>query len=533
MHTSGTATDYNDLFDKFADYLTLTGSAFGLTYAGTGTGSLTDYKGGASSVAETFTITATSSTNFTVTGSVSGSLPDATVGTPYSQSTIAFTITAGGTAFVSGDEFTLATAPKWVEKWRTRGARVLATAGNTGQMAAQNIVDGKFAVDNARKFRLYLPTFPHDFEFTFPEAETIASYKLAAFHTDSPAYMPASWTFDYWTGSAWSTLDTVSGETGWTSTEIREYTVDSPVAATKYRLHVTAGGSSNYLSLGAARLLRSSGRDAAYGAAIWEAPGNDGDSEILVGVHVFERMDADYFNWEIAGFDSYLTGSLFRQQAGYHGELFLPLWDEAIPYWFVVDGRRAIVVAKLNTQYEIGYLGFLDPYFTPEQWPYPLAIGGALALGTTLPQWHDTSFRWSNASNSHRALTHADMVSGPFVDEPLYSQMRARDISGLWRGFFGTVSDQPYYPDPVGNMLWPVCCGLSLLDKNLDDGYTLWPVFLNTFTPNTIGELRGVRVVSGQGLTAETLIAIGAVDWIVFHNIFRTDRDDFLAVALD
>jgi hypothetical protein len=34
-------------------------------------------------------------------------------------------------------------------------------------------------------------------------------------------------------------------------------------------------------------------------------------------------------------------------------------------------------------------------------------------------------------------------------------------------------------------------------------------------------------------LSAETLINDGAIEWIAFHNIYRTDRDDFLAVALD
>ena len=74
---------------------------------------------------------------------------------------------------------------------------------------------------------------------------------------------------------------------------------------------------------------------------------------------------------------------------------------------------------------------------------------------------------------------------------------------------------------------------MSLLDLNLDGSRTLWPVMLNAAEPNTIGQLRGVAAVSGQGLTAETLIRLGAVDWMAFHNITRTGRDDFLAVALD
>ncbi len=65
-----------------------------------------------------YLLTATSATTFTVqspeeqtpggqTTGGSTALPNATVGTAYNSGGIAFTITAGGTAFVAGDSFTL------------------------------------------------------------------------------------------------------------------------------------------------------------------------------------------------------------------------------------------------------------------------------------------------------------------------------------------------------------------------------------------------------------------------------------------
>jgi hypothetical protein len=530
MFKTGTATDYSDLLDQLDDYLTAKGSAFGLTYAGTGDGTFTAYGGGASSVAETFTITATSATNFTVVGTLAGSIGPATVGTPFVHAKIEFTLTAGVTPFVSGDVFELATAPKWTSKRRALGCRILATAGNTGANAAQNLVDGKNAVDT-RYFRVNSAPEPFDIEFDFFETETIADYELAVFSATYPSSMPEAWTFDYWTGSAWATLDTVSGQTGWTESEVRSFNVGAPVSATKYRLHITTLGSAT-LQIGAVRLRRSDGVDAAFAATIWEAPGNDGNSEILVGVHPFERQDADYFNWELAGFDGYLASSAWYQQAGHHGKCYLPLWDASIPYWFVVDGRRVVVVAKLNTQYEVAYLGFVDPYFTPDQWPYPLAIGGALAFGPSIPAWNDIAWRWSNISNNHRALTHSDPGTQTYT-EPEYRQFRARQWAGSWLGYMGTSGDDIPYANEDAHFIWPAACGLMLLDPNLDGGYTRWPAMLNAATPNTIGEISGIAVVSGQDLTAETLINDGAIEWIAFHNIYRTDRDDFLAVALD
>lgn len=61
----------------------------------------------AAGVVETWSVVATSATNFTVTGSVSGAKAAATVGTPYTNGIVSFTITAGGAAFVATDSFSL------------------------------------------------------------------------------------------------------------------------------------------------------------------------------------------------------------------------------------------------------------------------------------------------------------------------------------------------------------------------------------------------------------------------------------------
>lgn len=532
MFEIGTATDYADLLDRLHTFLTAIGSAFGLEYTGTGDGTFTAYSGGADSVAETFTITATSATNFTVVGSVTGSLPAATVGTPYSEDEIAFLLTAGATPFVSSDEFTISTAPKWTSKRKALGCRVTATQVNTGAYGSQNLVDGKDDVSSRYWYVGSPVTLPQDIEFEFFEAETIDNYVLTQMNSAAQhAYGPKAWTFDYWTGSAWSTLDSQSDITDWNETGLQVFDIGSPVSATKYRLHITEIVSSS-LYLGAVRLRRSDNVDAAFSQTIWEAPGNDGDSAILCGAHLFERQDADYFNMEVASFDGFLATSLWRNQAGFHGNLYVPMWDASIPYWFVADGRRAIVVAKLNTQYEVAYFGLLDCYFSPEQWPYPVALGGSLALGDTVPAWNDDDWRWSNADNEHRAFPLSGPPNGSVADVG-YRQMRVRGLDGTWLGFDGTVGGTHYSSFANRNVIWPYISGLELLDANLDGSYTRFPLMLNAETPNTIGQPIGVACVTGQGLTSETLMRDGQIDWMALHNIFRTDRDEFYAVALD
>jgi hypothetical protein len=532
MFESGTATHYVDLLDKLNMFLTAKGSAFGLSYSGTGDGLLTAYSGGASSVAETFTITATSATVFDVVGSISGDIGDATVGTPFSHAKLEFLILAGGTAFIIGDAFTISTAPKWTSYRKTLGCQVVATQASSGQNAAQNVVDGK-TEESGMNWSVPAPvTLPQELEFTLFEAETITQYQMAAFMSSGYTNMPKSWIFQYWDGGAWQDLDTVTDYTLWTPTGVVTFDVDVPVSATKYRLHITAIQSTT-LVLGAVRLLRSSGVDVAFSQTIWKAPGNDGDEEIFCGAHAFERQDSDYFNWELSAQDGYVAGEGWRGQIGHHGKQYIPLWDESIPYWFIVNGRRVIVIAKIDIQYEVAYLGLHDPYFSPDQLPYPMALGGSMAHGPVIPIWWTDVWRWSNATTKHRAFTHSD-PGNPSTVYPEHMQLRARAWDGSWIGFEATNQDSISATPPADRgIVWPYRCGLSLVDPNLDGSYSLWPVMLVDGTPNTLGQLSGVACVSGQGVTAETLIRIGSIDWMVVPNINRTDRDDFLAIALD
>lgn len=94
--------DFSDATDPIAP----TQSNTLQSYVGTGNGTFVRYVGHANAPTETWTITATSATNFTVTGSISGAQAAATVGTPYNNGIIYFEIVAGGVAFVSGDVFT-------------------------------------------------------------------------------------------------------------------------------------------------------------------------------------------------------------------------------------------------------------------------------------------------------------------------------------------------------------------------------------------------------------------------------------------
>jgi len=104
----GYADGHKELLVAIKGFLCDAKKAFDIAAGGgnTGDGYVSAERASTSPVDETWTLTATSATNFTVTGSVSGAQAAATVGTPYDNSIVAFTIIAGDTAFVSSDSFT-------------------------------------------------------------------------------------------------------------------------------------------------------------------------------------------------------------------------------------------------------------------------------------------------------------------------------------------------------------------------------------------------------------------------------------------
>ena len=85
---------------------------FDLVYApttqpGGGKGTMSGLLPGEDAIAEVWTVEFTDATNFTVTGSITGTILPGLVGTAYTSDYINFMITAGATPFVAGDEFTV------------------------------------------------------------------------------------------------------------------------------------------------------------------------------------------------------------------------------------------------------------------------------------------------------------------------------------------------------------------------------------------------------------------------------------------
>lgn len=387
---TGTASSYLDLMDKLRRYAGGFGTA-GSPAPGsnTGNGTVTAVDTTAASLTETFTLTCTAaaanSGTFSVVGSVSGALASATVGTPYTNAFLSFTINDGSTDFIVGDSFTIAV---------TQGA--VAAAGD-------------------------------------------------------------AWEVMRWTGG-------------------------------------------NEL--------------------IMKGPGLDDAQEIFVGFKGEFSTPSDYFNWDCRGFTGFNAGNTFSGQSGASPAKYLSLWDSSIAYWFIVNGQRIIIVAKVSTTYHLGYFGYILPYGQPSAFPYPMLIAASIGTAAT---------RWSSTNRAHSNLTNPDYSS---PEDGVTNSADFYDVGGTWQPLACVNAVTP-------NALWPWCYQgnnglLSTIDVNPDGTYTLLPAVLMQQQPgnNLLGEIDGIYWTTGQSLGAEDIITNDGDDYLVVPNIFRSTRSDYCAVKL-
>lgn len=152
------------------------------SFTGTGTGKMAYQNGGVNAPTETWTITFSDATNFTVSGSVSGAQNAGTTGTAYiSNGTnpidalISFRIEVGGTAFVNTDAFVIAAtentyvngdANTWIldqYKSNTEFGLYGTAAGNFLVMHGEG--DGTEAIYIGLRFTRSAPTWNWEFRY--------------------------------------------------------------------------------------------------------------------------------------------------------------------------------------------------------------------------------------------------------------------------------------------------------------------------------------------------------------------------------
>lgn len=257
--------------------------------------------------------------------------------------------------------------------------------------------------------------------------------------------------------------------------------------------------------------------------ALYVAPGLSGTEQIHVGISLHADDGADAFALGLWMFRSYASGLDDLSQPGHSGVTYVTLWDDSLPFWFVANAQRLVVVAKTSTVYAAGYVGKFLPYGTPGEYGQPYFVGGNVAAATT--RWSDTSPNTRNffdpGEGARLLLPNGEWVSAcNFFDQTGESQR----------------SNSAY--------VWPYAAGLGdsasaksrwrELRNNIDGSYALRPLVLLSESPveDLYGELDGVFACSGFSAGSEDTVDVGGDDHLLVQNVFRTERYNYAAVRL-
>lgn len=256
---------------------------------------------------------------------------------------------------------------------------------------------------------------------------------------------------------------------------------------------------------------------------ILRGPGLAGTEQIFVLIGLYKSVGSDYYNWEIRGATGYNAGDTWINQPGISPAAYFTLWNSATPYWFVGNGRRVIVAAKISTTYVSCYGGLIIPHALPSEYPYPLFIGGN----------HRTqAIRWSDATPNNKCywsgVYNSDTSASGFLRLP----------GGAWQGC-GAHSNGSDTAASVAAAVkqWPYAHDQENTERVFGSTteYSLFPIVLysSTLGGNMYGEFDGVYHISGFANASENTTLVSGVTHVVLQNAHRTVREFYHALKLE
>ena len=278
-------------------------------------------------------------------------------------------------------------------------------------------------------------------------------------------------------------------------------------------------------------------------------PGAAADKRVFINIRSSFDDTVPAYSWEIRGAIAYSGAAVWGSQTGESAPCYLGLWKSTISYWFYANDRRFIIVAKCNTVYVSAYCGFMLPWATPAQYPFPLFVAAS-----------DGILRAYNSTNSaHRMFCDP---GGALLDSGGdYNAAKLRKQDGSWvkvrNQQVGAPNDFPWNNTNSDPFVYPYSLrgGGATVDAKkwtgtssasggtVDSGAVdnlvataqserlLMPVaIMNTIEPAGFGALDGVYFPMGQGLTPEQTATFSARTFRAFNNVHRSSGNDFFMV---
>lgn len=496
-YITGTADDHVHLFTLFRNYVCGKGIPLGISFSGTGNGTLTELYATPAAAQEDWTITCTSTAtdggSFSVVGSVSGNVGTATVGTYFSGGGLFFIINDGATDFATSDAFTLATT---TYSGTGNGTITGIQPSGTAVTETWTITCTSAAVDGG--------TFSVSGSTSGAQADATVG---SPYDNGLIAFTINDGSTDFVVNDAF-TVKVTQGHMASISEEWEEL---------KHTTAEISGGETLYL----------------------KGQGLSGTDEIYVTVsRLADNVGLDVYNWELtgaAGFNASLGRHL--QPGALANYVHYTLWDGSTPFWLIVDGSMIRLYAKVSTYYIPMTLELVLPQGNPpvsDEDPYPLFVGGNGAS-------NDSAMRWSYSSQAGENRPFWDPTGSNTDFSQCSAQLRLS--TGEWIGFGHTVlTGTTFYTDFMVLPFGRDEAGTGSLAVPATNEWATGPdgerymdsleLVTNQRGIQHYGTLRKIYYVDGTGASAEDIIETGGKRYIMFPSIYRSDHYNFIAQEL-
>lgn len=272
-----------------------------------------------------------------------------------------------------------------------------------------------------------------------------------------------------------------------------------------------------------------------------------GSDNIFVGMQIYTDAPDNNYAWLLQGFAGY-NGSLpFHSQpgaisSGTSGAASLPVLPLSksptndttfLKYWFIADSRCFKVIVKVSGTYQQMYGGWPLPYGLPSQWPNPNVIGGSnvtrTVSGAQIPYKFSDTSSLCTAFWSPKAPDSDTTSTTLLINEPGGSWRRIlRQTSGSGNQIMMSGT-HPFTESFVSNSY----NGFDNIRPTIDGCWPLYPITIIDKAPvNMWGEFSGIKFLPGNGQVAENIESVGADDYLVIPNVFRTNNTSYCAYKI-
>lgn len=263
---------------------------------------------------------------------------------------------------------------------------------------------------------------------------------------------------------------------------------------------------------------------------VLEGPGTGGTDAIRVNVSVNFNDAEDRFNLCMRGMTNWNGAEPIDNQLNMSTFVSSAMWSSSLPYTFVASGRCFKFVVQVSTLNTAGYAGFILPYATPSEYPYPMAVGGSTDGTTRL--------------YTDQSVAHSHFVNPSSSLKLCFPDNQWRDFTNFtvgggnsytWQDDRTVAPWQTAGEDPLATDLR---AAMEDLRQNFDGSYPLMKATLQSKAGQpgraVIGVLDGCYHVPGIGNSAGNTITVDTVDHLVVQNVFRTDNHlGYWALALE